>query len=257
MSSSPDARAAWCPTWTAASTPASAQQQGTTSGAAEETVLRGDRATSVAAVRLDGDLRRSTPLLRYPGAREELEKAWQSAHTQGYAAGWADGHRAVVEHLRSETERAEREVAEALRAQTEAVTRGLLALNRAADDLESRVTPTMDTAAEALATAAVALAEALLGRELALTGTPGMDAVRRALALAPRGGPLVIRLHPEDWSAVHAALETRPEELSGRDFELLADASVEPAGCVVDCAATRIDAQLGPALARVREVLGG
>jgi flagellar biosynthesis/type III secretory pathway protein FliH len=36
---------------------------------------------------------------------------------------------------------------------------------------------------------------------------------------------------------------------------VVADPSVEPAGCVVECDATRVDAQLSPALARVREVL--
>jgi flagellar biosynthesis/type III secretory pathway protein FliH len=45
-----------------------------------------------------------------------------------------------------------------------------------------------------------------------------------------------------------------PGEL-GREVHVVADPSVEPAGCVVECDATRVDAQLSPALARVREVL--
>ena len=222
---------------------------------AADAVLRGADADGVGTVRLDADLRRVGPL-PYPHLREELEAARRSAHAVGYAAGWAEGHRAATAQVRAESESVVQEATANLRRESDALARALAALDRAAGELERRALPVLESASAELAAAAVLLAEALLGRELQLREDGSLDAVRRALALAPHGRPLVVRLHPDEYAIVRVALETAPPaEAAGRPLELVADPSVERGGCVVDCDATRIDAQLGPALARVREVL--
>ncbi len=42
---------------------------------------------------------------------------------------------------------------------------------------------------------------------------------------------------------------------AGRDLTLVADPGVEPGGCILAVGDSRIDAQLGPALDRVRAAL--
>src|SRR5581483_425732 len=51
---------------------------------------------------------------------------------------------------------------------------------------------------DALARTAVDLAAAIVGRELAVSASPGADALARALALVPAGCVAVARLHPTD-----------------------------------------------------------
>lgn len=95
------------------------------------------------------------------------------------------------------------------------------------------------------------LLEVLVGRELALAGTPARDAVVRALALAPDRHDLVVRVHPDcglDDEAI-AALAEHPSVMVVRD------AGVDPNGCQVTAGACHIDVQLPAALARVRRCL--
>ena len=219
-------------------------------------VLRGSDAAAVAALPFDADLRGAGLRLTYGQAEEQLEAERQSARALGYADGWAQGQRAALAQTRAETEAVVRDAAELAARQAEVLARSIRALERAADELEARALPVMESAQDELAAAAVLVAETLLGRELELRAGGSLDAVHRALALAPQGRPLRVRLHPDEYEAVRAALASAPQaDTAGRVIDLVPDATIEPAGCVVDCDATRIDAQLGPALARVREVL--
>jgi flagellar assembly protein FliH len=100
---------------------------------------------------------------------------------------------------------------------------------------------------------ALEVAEQLIGHELAAATEPGRDALARAIAVAPDRGALVARLNPADVAGLESVEDLAP----GREVAIVADASVQPGGCVLDVGACRIDAQLGPALDRVRGVLGG
>jgi flagellar assembly protein FliH len=95
------------------------------------------------------------------------------------------------------------------------------------------------------------LTETLLGRELSRARTGGRDAVLRALDLVRGHGPVTARLHPDDIDTVGDLAVLVP----GRSIELLADPSVEPAGCIVEAGAQRVDAQLGAAIERAKRVL--
>ncbi|WP_165865797.1 FliH/SctL family protein [Vallicoccus soli] len=226
-------------------------------------VIRGTDAAGAAAARLDVDLRSSRfvrsgtadPRLVDPALDRAFEEVAQqvreAARAEGYAAGWAEGVAAASGAVRAEADAAQRrlDAAEARRAQD--VARAVRALDDAAGALERRAVVPAEQLRDAALTAALELAAALLARELTVAESPGLDALRRALDLVPRGRPVVARLHPED----HAALAGLAAPVPGRDVTLVADPGVERGGCLADCDATHVDAQLGTALARVREVL--
>jgi flagellar assembly protein FliH len=95
------------------------------------------------------------------------------------------------------------------------------------------------------------LAEALLGREISLSPSLSIDAVKRAVALVPKGEDLVVSLHPGDVIT--------PEELQAlvgdASVKVVHDPHVEVGGCVVEAGPCRIDAQVGPAMERARALI--
>ncbi|HET9078181.1 MAG TPA: FliH/SctL family protein [Acidimicrobiales bacterium] len=124
------------------------------------------------------------------------------------------------------------------------------ALVQAARDVAEARREAVAVAAEEAAGLAHDLAAAFLQRELAL-GRPALDAVARALALAPEGHDLVVRINPNDPVSV--------DDLDGLvtdgDVKVVCDPRVEAGGCVIQAGPARIDTQLGAAMQRVREVL--
>jgi len=97
----------------------------------------------------------------------------------------------------------------------------------------------------------VDLLATLVDHEVSLSGLPEREALRRAMRFAPSGSDLVVRVHPG------APLSARDVELmaNGANVTVREDASVEPGACVVEIGSCRIDAQIGPALVRVRQAL--
>jgi flagellar assembly protein FliH len=75
--------------------------------------------------------------------------------------------------------------------------------------------------------------------------------VRRALTLCPADAPVVVRLHPDDLREIPAAaLAELPATV-----RVVGDDTVERAGAIAETGPSRVDAQLGTALQRVRAVL--
>jgi len=111
--------------------------------------------------------------------------------------------------------------------------------------------PVAEDVRDSVITIVMTLVEDLLCRELALAEDPVVDAVRRALTLCPADEPTVVRLHPDDLAELPAeALAELPDTV-----RVVGDRSVERAGAVAETGPTRVDAQLGAALERVRAVL--
>jgi flagellar assembly protein FliH len=161
--------------------------------------------------------------------------------------GYLDAHeRGLSEGYRAGLEQAVQEV-------TARLGGALSALTAAAQQLAATDAVTMAELDERVIGFALEVAEQLIGHELAATAEPGRDALARAVALAPDRGDLVARLNPADL----AGLESAEDLVPGREVAIVADPSVAPGGCILDVGACRIDAQLGPALDRVRSVLGG
>ena len=98
---------------------------------------------------------------------------------------------------------------------------------------------------------ALELLGVLLGREIEQSEVPARDALVRALSLAPEGEDLVVRLPPGSDLAEEEVRRLAPTAR----VSVVEDPSVEANGCVVDAGRCRIDAQLSPALERVRRQL--
>lgn len=165
-----------------------------------------------------------------------VDAAVAEGREAGYRAGFAAGEAA------GRAEAAARwgdELAAVVRAGDDAVTEALAGLRAVADATAQRITRV-----------AFELAEAIVGRELALATAPGRDAVARALSVAPEDVELVLHLHPGDAAALG------PDGLpAGRAVRVVPDPAVEPGGCVARAGWTSVDATLGTALERVRAVL--
>ena len=182
---------------------------------------------------------------------EELARLRARAHEEGYAAGYAEGATAAeVVVARAEAEAGVR-LAEVQARWERRMVSATAALGDAVRRLEEATVPVADEVRDTVLTAVVTLVEDLLGRELALAASPGLDALRRALRLCPEDAPTVVRLHPDDLAEVPAeALAELPAAVT-----VVGDPRVERAGALAETGARRIDAQIGPALERVQAVL--
>lgn len=161
----------------------------------------------------------------------------QRGYDDGYSAGLAEGLAAARAGAAAEAANA----ADRL----QVLGRGLA---EAADDLRRRQALELTGLEDALARAAFDLAAAIVGRELQLAASPGADALARALALVPAGCAAIARLHPEDAGPLG--------EVPG-PITVIADPAIDRGGCILEVGDSRIDAQLGPALDRVRATLLG
>jgi flagellar assembly protein FliH len=211
-----------------------------------ESVLRDSRAGAAPSARFDVDLRERETL------PPDLVARWRGeAEATGYAAGWAQGVREAREAAAADVVRVAQEAARAAEAQQAVVERALYAIGRAADALESRAVPAAHELEEQIVATAFAIAEAVLARELRTAAEPGREALARALDLAPASSPVTVRLNPADRMTIG---ETELV-MDGRTVTLVDDPGLQPGDAVALCDATTVDARLGPALDRVREVL--
>jgi flagellar assembly protein FliH len=201
-------------------------------------VLRGlsfDRAVSPLDAELPGPSVAVDPAV----AAAEEQRGYEHGHRAGMAEGLAAGRAAAAAESAATVTRLE-----ALGA----------SLAEAAADLRRRQALELAGLEDALARAAVDLASAVVGRELEVSASPGADALARALALVPAGSTAVARLHPADAAVVGGA--PWGDHASG-SLTMIPDPAVEPGGCILEVGESRIDAQLGPALDRVRAALLG
>jgi len=188
-----------------------------------------------------------------------LEAVVAEAEGRARAAGWERGMQEGREAARQEVAdlaavqdqaRAEQLQAQERRRKQE-LGRVVEALQLSIADLDAREAPVLQDLERSVATMAVQIAEVLIGRHLELGKWPALDAVQRALALAPRQGAAIVRLHPDCTLDLPDMSDTVP----GGSVTIVADPSVEFGGCIVEAGNRTIDAQLGPALQRLREVL--
>jgi flagellar assembly protein FliH len=227
------------------------RQQGTPPPATGERRGTGDRRTSV---RRAADV--PTPVNR-PSFRlgdvyaEELARLRAHAHREGFAAGHAEGVTAAATVV-AEAERAAEERLAQVQARLERrLVSATAALGAAVGELEGAALPVAEDVRDSVVSVVLTLVEDLLCRELALADSPVLDAVRRALTLCPADAPTVVRLHPDDLAEIPGeALADLPDSV-----RVVGDLAVERAGAVAETGPTRIDAQLGAALERVKAVL--
>jgi flagellar assembly protein FliH len=175
-------------------------------------------------------------------------QAESAARAKGYATGWAEGRRAA--EARATTEREEvaaRHAAEEQRREEEHRA-AVATFVRATAQLEEALAAATERVESHATAVALQLTEALLGHELAVAEAPGVDAVRRALALMP-GEPVVrIRVAPAE--------STHPElaQLAGAAV-VVPDPTLQRGDALVETDTRVVDVRASHALARVREVL--
>jgi len=174
--------------------------------------------------------------------------AYSAGHAEGYAAG-------LEAAQREERRRLEREAAirEADRADDRAaLERTLAAMRAAADRLDRREAPVLADAGATLMAAAVELAEAVLGAELA-AGSHARAALDRALAAGVGRGSCTVSLHPLDAAVLDAAALDGVPLPDG--VRIAADASLAPGDAVASYADGSVDARIAQALQRARDEL--
>jgi len=211
-----------------------------------ESILRDERAGAAPSARFDVDLREREGLP--PGLVAQVRA---EAEAVGYAEGWAQGRREAQTRAAEQAAQIADETAQIAEMHHRRVERALRTVAAAADELERRALPAAEELEDQIVATAFALAEAVLARELRTATEPGRDALTRALALTPRSRPVTVRLNPADLMTIGQT------ELfvDGRTVSLVDDPDLQPGDALAICDATTIDARLGPALDRVREVL--
>lgn len=186
-----------------------------------------------------------------------LTQARADAASIGYAQGWAhgltDAHRSKAADLAAARAEQRQHVAE----RTARLGSALSALAQGAAQLETMAVPTCEQIEDTILAVAVELAEALLGRELALPDAAGPAALARIMALAPAGEPVTVRLNPTDAATLDAdggaELRATISGTAGRALRLHADTDLQSGDAIARCGATTIDARLSAGLQRLRD----
>lgn len=174
---------------------------------------------------------------------------FDGGHAEGLARGQAEGLAAGTAFGREEAVRAgHTAAAETLRTLETETRRTLAHLEEMADQIAASSTEL-----------ALQIAELVLEREISASVDPGADAIRRAARLLPDTGaatpePVIARLHPIDIDRLQAE---RGDLVRGRALQVLADPNLTPGSCVLEDGATRVDASIPSALARIAAVLDG
>ncbi|MCZ2830284.1 FliH/SctL family protein [Modestobacter sp. VKM Ac-2986] len=182
---------------------------------------------------------------------EQLAKLREEARRAGWAAGHAEGLVAAEAVVRAAEQAAEERLAAVQARWERRLASATAAMGAAVERLDATAVPVVDQLREDVLDMVVLLVGDLLGREVALADSAGMDAVRRALVLCPTDVPVRVRLHPDDLAEVPAeALASLPGSVT-----VVGDETVERAGALAEAGTQRVDAQLSAAFQRVREVL--
>lgn len=226
-------------------------------------VVRGGEAALARSARMDAELRTSAyapaigvdARLTDPHLQSVVERARLVAEAEGraagYAEGWTAGTAAAAEQARHAAAQACAE-SEAAERQRDAHLAGAVELLlTAAGAFRAQEQVVLAEVEDVVVELALSIARTVVDRELASSRDPGADAIARALRLAPDDCPVTVRLHPDDV----LLLGDLPQVAQGRELVVVADPDVERGGCVAEAAGRSVDAQVGPALARVAAVL--
>jgi len=171
-----------------------------------------------------------------------------NARARGHAAGYAAGMRMAEEELRQLAARHAEENAAQLAAADDRADQLAVLLEAAVRSVNARVAPVLDEAQRTLAGAAIELAEAVVGCELADGETSARAAVTRALQGVDPALVLTVRLHPDTLAALDdVAL------VAGIAYS--ADPGLAPGDAITDFAEGYLDARISSALDRARSAL--
>lgn len=196
--------------------------------------------------------------MAFPQLRKAEPEVREDGYVHGHAAGYTAGLRAAEAERVRRVEELETEFA-ARRDQQQREVRQLIGLLHAAvEALNARCLPTVEAAEETLVAAAVELAEAILGYELADRSKAACAALDRALSGSKGLDVVTIRMNPADISILErgasdgVGLAAEP----GRTAAVLTpDSSLDRGDALAELPQGFLDAKIGTALARVKNAL--
>lgn len=188
--------------------------------------------------------------LTYPSLGiTEQDRRTAQARARGHAAGYAEGLRAAAADIQRLRDRLAAEHAAELRHGHEQVARAIGTLATAAEALDARTAPVLAEAENSLFVAAIELAEAILGRELADVKTGARAALDRAIAHVEPSGVRAVRMNPDDLACLD------PDTRSAVGVDFVADPSIRRGDAITELPDGYLDARIGTALARARAAL--
>jgi flagellar assembly protein FliH len=174
-----------------------------------------------------------------------VDAAVAEGRERGYEAGWAVGHEEALAEARARATAEAADLRHRLATVLATAEQELQqVLTRAAADGAAVV----DHAAEV----ALAIAEAVVGHEVTTRPDRAADAARRALAHAPDGVEVTLRLHPDDADLLDVASLPRGDRLT-----VVGDPALAPGDCVAEAGWTTVDARVAAAVQRARTALLG
>jgi flagellar assembly protein FliH len=179
-------------------------------------------------------------------ANRQLE---EQAQARGHAAGYTDGLRAARTEIDGRIARLDAEHAAMMQQARDKTDRTVALVTAAARALNERSLPLLSDANAALAAAAVELAEAILGYELADGPRSARAALARALEVPDPREVRAVRLHPDDL----ALLDNDIRAAVG--VELRPDSTLRRGDAVTEFPDGYLDARISTALARAQAAL--
>jgi flagellar assembly protein FliH len=169
-------------------------------------------------------------------ANAKIEAWREEARRTGWRAGYDESRQAV-----------ENELGEALRR----------ARNLAESAAGERQAYLRDNQQE-ISRLAVAIAEKIIGRELALEPETVGDIVAQVIEAADVREACSIRVHPDDYKVLLPHWEAAAKvQQPDRKWELVSDKRIDRGGCVIEVAGGTVDGQLKTQLGEMGKALGG
>ncbi|MFC4615408.1 FliH/SctL family protein [Cellulomonas algicola] len=183
--------------------------------------------------------------------------ASEAARAEGFAAGYAAGAREAARVAQEESVRVRAAAEQHRVAAQAALDHALDTLQAAASAAAARTVPVVAEVDRRLHAAALDLATAVLGIELADHAQGARAVLARVLAQVDPAEPVTVRMHPDDLAAVPAATSatggtapTLPATVT-----LVADATLAAGDAVAELPDGYLDARVTTALARARAAL--
>ena len=187
----------------------------------------------------------SYPALRNAASDSRDDQARVSGHAAGFAAGLREAEAQVAARIAA----LEAETAASISHGRARVDLAVALLNSAADALDTRTVPLLESAHATLAESAMLVAEAVVGSELSDAGVAARSALHRALDSVDVGVVHEVRMNPADLATLG------PDVLAAAGVTFTPDATLARGDAMTHFPDGYLDARIGSALARVKAAI--
>lgn len=190
--------------------------------------------------------------ISYPSLRGSNQDRMEAqGNARGHAAGYSAGMQLAAAEARQQQAQLQSEHDAAMRHGQVKVDRTVAVLNDAVRALNARSAPVLREVHDALAAAALDLAEAVIGYELADTESSARAALKRGLADVDEPAVQTVRMNPDDTALL------APELCERSGIHVTADPTLARGDAITEFDDGYLDARIGTALARAKAALLG